>query len=281
MIGICVDSNSQMPASLAARFGIEVVALTVTIDGIDHLEGVDITDTEFYAAWEDGRTPTISTSQPSPGRFGVAYQQLADRGATEILSIHVAEAMSGTFNSARLAARTAPVPVTLVDSGTASFGITCCAWAAADAIALGASIDEAAEIASARSNKLGAAFIVGVPQLTERSGRATAAGVEAAAEHGIPVLSMSGSDIVVLDTVTTVDATVSAMVDYALGWTPSGSDGLRIAVGTSDSTSAGVSRALTVALAGNDALAEAVVQYTIGPSVGAHTGPGTAGLFVF
>jgi len=281
MIGICVDSNSQMPASLAARFGIEVVALTVTVDGIDHLEGVDITDTEFYAAWDDGRTPTISTSQPSPGRFSVAYRQLVDRGATEILSIHVAEAMSGTLNSARLAARTAPVPVTLVDSGTASFGITCSAWAAADAIALGATIDEAAEIAGARSNGLGAAFIVGVPQLTERSGRATGAGVEAAAEHGIPVLSMSGSDIVVLETVTTVDATVSAMVDYALGWTPSSSDGLRIAVGTSDSTSAAVSQALTDALAGNEALAEAVVQYTIGPSVGAHTGPGTAGLFVF
>ncbi len=281
MIGICVDSNSQLPASLAERFGVVVVPLTVSIDGIDHLEGVDLTSDAFYAAWTDGHAPTIATSQPSPGQFAAAYQGLADRGATEILSIHIADAMSGTLNSARLAAAASPVPVTLVDSGTASFGITCCAWAAAEAIEAGASISDAAAVAGARSAGLGAAFIVGVPELTERSGRAVGAGIEAAAVHGIPVLSMSGSNMAVLDTVTTVEDAVAAMVDYALGWPPSTADGLRIAVGTSDVTSVAISAALSGALAGHRALAEPVVRYTIGPSVGAHTGPGTAGLFVF
>jgi DegV family protein with EDD domain len=281
VIGICVDSNSQLPDSLAERFGIVVVPLTVTVDGVDHLEGVDITAEAFYGVWDQGHVPTISTSQPSPGRFAAAYQELVERGATEILSIHIAEAMSGTLNSARLAAQASRVPVTLVDSRTASFGITCCAWAAAEAIESGASLSEAAAIAGARSSGLGAAFIVGVPQLTERSGRAADAGVEAAAEHGIPVLSMSGSDIALLDTVATIDAAVSAMANYALRWTPSALDGLRIAIGTSDITSAPVSAALTAALSGSPALAEPVVQYSIGPSVGAHTGPSTAGLFVF
>ena len=281
MIGLCVDSNSQLPESLAARFGVVVVPLTVTIDGVDHLEGVDITTDEFYAAWDDGRAPTISTSQPSPGQFLSAYQQLVDRGATEILSIHLAEAMSGTLNSARNAAQLAGVPVTLVDSMTASFGISCCVWAAAEAVEAGASIDEAARIAGARSAALGASFIVGVPQLAEASGRASGAGVEEAARSGIPVLSMAGSDIAVLDTVATVDAAVAAMAGYALGWAPSSPDGLRVAVGTSDVSSGVVSAALTDALRGHPALAEPPVQYTIGPSVGAHTGPGTAGLFVF
>jgi DegV family protein with EDD domain len=281
MIGICVDSNSQLPDSLAERFGIVVVPLTVTVDGVESLEGVDITSAAFYGAWNGGHTPVISTSQPSPGLFSTAYQELADRGATQILSIHIADAMSGTLNAARLAAQASPVPVTLVDSRTASFGITCCAWAAAEAIESGASVREAAAIAGARSSGLGAAFIVGVPQLAERSGRATGAGVEAAAAHGIPVLSMSGSDIAVLETVTTIAAAVTAMTDYALGWTPTAADGLRIAIGTSDITSSPVSAALSAALAGHSALAEPVVQYTIGPSVGAHTGPGTSGLFVF
>lgn len=281
MIGLCVDSNSQLPTSLAERFGIVVVPLTVTIDGVDHLEGVDIASAEFYAAWDDGHTPTISTSQPSPGQFAIAYEQLVDRGATEILSMHIAEAMSGTLNSARMAVQSTTVPVRLVDSMTASFGISCCAWAAAVAVAAGASIDEAARIAEARSAALGSSFIVGVPRLTEQSGRAAGAGVEAAAHDGIPVLSMTGSDIAVLDTVTTVDAAVTAMAEYALGWTPSSPDGLRVAIGTSDASSSVVSAALTDALSGHRALAEAPVQYSIGPSVGAHTGPGTAGLFVF
>jgi fatty acid-binding protein DegV len=58
------------------------------------------------------------------------------------------------------------------------------------------------------------------------------------------------------------------------------SGGLRVAVGTSDATSAPVGRALTELLEHHGDVAD-VVQYRIGPSVGAHTGPGTAGLFVF
>lgn len=281
MIGIVVDSNSQLPDSLAERYGIEVVPLTVTVDGVDHLEGLDLTHRAFYAAWDDGKAPTITTSQPSPGRFVEAYQRLVERGCTEILSVHIAEAMSGTLNSARLAARMVDVPVRLVDSGTASFGISCCAWAAAESIVEGADVESAAVIAEERAGVLGATFIVGVPQLIARSGRADGAGVEAASNDGIPVLAMSGGNLAVLGTVATVEAAVAAMTEYALGWTPSSPDGLRVAIGTSDVTSASVSADLTEALQGHPALAEEPVQYTIGPSVGAHTGPGTSGLFVF
>ena len=70
------------------------------------------------------------------------------------------------------------------------------------------------------------------------------------------------------------------MVDDALAWSPSDADGLRIAIGTSDATSRPMSLALTDAVTGDPAVAD-VVQYRIGPSVGAHTGPGTSGLFVF
>jgi len=281
MIGIVVDSNSQLPDSLAERYGIEVVPLTVTVDGVEYLEGVDLTHQAFYAAWDGGKAPTITTSQPSPGQFVEAYERLIGRGCTEILSVHITEAMSGTLNSARLAAQMVDVPVRLVDSGTASFGISCCAWAAAEAIADGANVESAAVIAEKRAGALGTAFIVGAPQHIERSGRADRAGVVAASNDGIPVLSMSGGALAVLDTVTSVEAAVGAMTEYALGWTPSSPAGLRVAIGTSDITSASVSAELTDALRGHPALAEAPVQYAIGPSVGAHTGPGTSGLFVF
>ena len=165
MIGIVVDSNSQMPLDLAERFGIVVVALTVTVDGIERLEGVDLTADDFYASWTPDHEPKVETSQPSPGAFVAAYSALVDGGATEILSIHVAEAMSGTLNSARIAAGMVDVPVRLVDSGTASFGISCCVWAAAEAIAAGADIDEAATIAETRAAELHSNFMVGVPRL--------------------------------------------------------------------------------------------------------------------
>lgn len=278
MIGIAVDSNSQLPDSLAERFGIEVVPLTVTLDGVEYREGIDLTAAEFYSAFAEGRKPEVATSQPSPGQFIEAYQRLISAGATEILSVHITETMSGTLNSARLAEGSVPARVRLVDTGTASFGVSCCAWAAAEAIAAGADLDTAATIAEQRAAQLATVFIVGVPELAARSGRAD--GVDEAAREGIPVLTMTGGKLDVLTSVATIDDAVAAMRDFALAWPPSDEGGLRVAIGTSDESSRPVSAALTDAMRGSDLVAD-IVQYSIGPSVGAHTGPGTAGLFVF
>lgn len=280
MIGIVVDSNSQMPRELADRYGVEVVALLVTVDGVEYREGVDLDADTFYAAWNDGYVPEIATSQPSPGAFVEAYQHLADRGVDEILSIHVAESMSGTLNSARLGAQGVDVPVTLIDTGTASFGISCCAWAAAHAIEGGADLAAAAEIARSKAASLRTSFVVGVPSLVDRSGRGGDVEVEAAASAGVPVLAMTGSDLSVLTTTSNLDDAVHAMVDDALAWAPRSEAGLRIAVGTSDDSSRPLALAITELVAGSDDVA-VVLQYRIGPSIGAHTGPGTAGLFVF
>ena len=74
MIGLVTDSNAQLPDELVARYGVEVVPLTVTVDGVDHLEGVDLDADAFYAAFDaaEGPAPQVATSQPSPGRFAVA-----------------------------------------------------------------------------------------------------------------------------------------------------------------------------------------------------------------
>lgn len=269
-----------MPRELADRYGIEVVALPVTIDGIEYHEGVDLDADGFYAAWSGGHVPEVTTSQPSPGAFVEAYQRLADRGVDEILSIHVAESMSGTLNAARLGAQGVDVPVTLIDTGTASFGISCCAWAAAQTIEGGADLEAAADLARSRAASLRTSFVVGVPRLVDRSGRGGGVEVEAASSDGVPVLAMSGSDLSVLTTTSSLDDAVQVMVDDALGWTPSSEAGLRIAVGASDESSRPLAQAITELVTGNDLVAE-VMQYRIGPSIGAHTGPGTAGLFVF
>ena len=280
MIGIVVDSNSQMPDELARRHGIVVVPLTVTVDGTEYLEGLDLDADAFYRHWDDGAAPEVSTSQPSPGRFVEAYRRLVDDGVTEILSIHIAAAMSGTLNSARLAADQVDVPVELVDTGTASFGISCCAWAAAEAVAEGATAAEAADVARRRSTGLHSSFVVGVPRLMDRSGRADGVGVETASADGVAVLAMDGAEMSVLATVAELGAAVATMVADTVGRAPSGPEGLRVAIGTSDASSEPMSAALDEALSGDDRVHE-VVRYRIGPSVGAHTGPGTSGLFVF
>jgi DegV family protein with EDD domain len=275
MIGLCTDSNSQLPETLRERYGICVVPLTVTVDGEEHLEGVDLDADAFWERFRGGHSPEVATSQPSPGQFALAYEELVAAGATEILSIHIGAGVSGTINSARLAAHNAAVPVRLVDSRTASFGISCCVWAAAEALAGGATLDEAAAIAEQLAPRVGNVFVVGALDLLRAGGRAG----DTSALHGsgVPVLTFADGQVVPVARVEDAAAAVSAMADFVLGWDEGE---LNVAVGLADSDGAALSDALAEVLRLSPRVRE-VVAYRVGPSVGAHTGPGTAGAFMF
>jgi fatty acid kinase fatty acid binding subunit len=274
MIGLCTDSNAQLPRSLIDRYGVEVVPITVTIDGVDYAEGVDLDADMFYARFEGGATPQVSTAQPSPGRFADAYRRLADRGASEIISIHVSAAVSGTLNSARLAARDAPVNVHLVDSGTASFGIGCCVWEAAEALVEGATVREAIDVAQSLARSVGNVFVVGALDLVRQGGRLDPTG--APSNDGVPVLSLVDGKVSVIASASDLVAATIVMASYVRAW----GTGLKVAIGLADRAGAPLSDALTEALATADEVRE-LLSYRIGPSVGVHTGPGTAGAFFF
>lgn len=283
MIGIVTDSNSQLPDKLRARYGVEVVPLSVVIDGESFREGVDISADEFYARFES-RTPEVSTTLPSPGQFADAYARVAATGVTSILSIHIGSAISGTLNSARIAAEDSPVPVRLVDTGVASFGIACCVWEAAESVLDGASIDEAAELAERLAASVGNVFVVRALDLARAGGR-LASNVEVRDPQSFPVLSMVQGEIRAVGTAHDVDEAVTAMADYVLlSSRGGGRDGqgehLRVAVGVADAGASPLSTALHDALSGHP-LVKDIVEYRIGPSVGVHTGPGTAGAFFY
>jgi DegV family protein with EDD domain len=276
-IGIVTDSSSQITPELVARFDVEVVPLTVTIDGDDHAEGVDLDADGFYARFDDGATPVVTTSQPSPGLFAAAYARLADRGCTEIVSIHIAAAMSGTVGSAALAAASASVPVHVIDTASASFGVSACVWAAGAAIADGVDAAGVAERIEALVPLIGTAFMIGVPMLTERGGRAAGLDLDG---DGIAVLAMSGGQLELLERVSTVADTIDVMAGYAAGWVERVGRPVTVGIGVADAPSRRLATRLAAALRGLPGLSE-VVEYRVGPSVGAHTGPGTFGLFVF
>lgn len=271
-IGIVTDSNSQIPADLVHRYGVEVVPLTIVIDGVEHAEGVDLTVDDFYGRFTDG-TPEVSTSQPSPGLFAEAYERLAAAGVDEILSVHVTEGLSGTLNSARLAQDNSPVPVHLVDTGTGSFGVTCCLWEAAEAIAGGADLEEAAAVAESTAGTVGNVFVVQALELARRGGRID---VDTQGADGIPVVTAKGVDIEVVGMAHDLDEAVAIMSDFALGW----GDDLRVAVGVADAAAAPMSEAMASRLDGHANVRD-LVHYRVGPSVGVHTGPGTAGGFFY
>ena len=262
MIGLCTDSSAQLPAHLATRFGIEVVPLTVTIDGVDHLEGVDLDVDDFYARFDGGHHPQLATSEPSPGQFAVAYEDLTARGCTSILSVHVTPAVSGALNPARLAARSIDVPVRVIDSGTGGFAIGCCVWAAGEAIGHGASLEEAAAAAER------AAVTVGNTVLLH--------GSEANLEQPYTVLSFHRGGAQVIGRFTHAADAINGMTGNVVASGPR----LRIGVGHADAYSLPLADAIEAGV-GEAANVLEVVRYRIGPSMGALTGPGAVGCVIF
>jgi hypothetical protein len=142
-VAICTDSSALFPVGALDRLGITVVPIAITLDGEPFDAREDAID-DFYARLSEGARAT--TSQPSPGEFLEAYARIEADGATEVLSIHLDARVSGTLASAVLAAREAPLPVSVVDTRTVSFGVGVCVRAAAEAIASGASVRDAAAI---------------------------------------------------------------------------------------------------------------------------------------
>ncbi|MGH9166062.1 MAG: DegV family protein [Acidimicrobiales bacterium] len=272
MIGLCTDSNAQLPAGLAERYRVEVVPLTVTIDGGAFLEGVDLDADGFYARLSQGPPPTVTTAAPSPGRFVAAYQALAERGASEILSVHIGSSISGTLNAARVAAQASPVPVQLVDTGTASFAVACCVWEAGEALAAGATRAEAAAVAEAVAGRTDNVFVVKALDLARAGGRLGAAADTGMSDDAIPVLRLVDGSYQPVALVRSIDEAAEAMAACVLA----GGTRLRVGISVADAAAAPLWQALERRLVGASEVAE-LVRYRVGPSVGVHTGPGTAG----
>lgn len=270
MIGFCTDSNAQLPPELVERYGVEVVPLTVTVDGRAYLEGVDLDADGFFARYEEGASPVVSTAAPGPGQFAEAYRRLAARGCDEILSVHIGSSVSGTFAAARLAAHQADVPVRLVDTGTASFGVACCLWEAAEAVVAGATLEEAATVAEAVAGRIGTVFMVGALGIARAGGRLDASVRD---EVGaIPVLTLADGQFRPIGVASDPDEAATVMAEHILA------AGVRLRVGltVADRGAEPLWRALEARLAGAEQVVD-LVHYRAGPSVAAHTGPGTCG----
>lgn len=167
-VAIVTDSAASVPPELAREVGLEIVPVGIQIDNQFFREGIDITPEEFYSQLE--RKGNITTSQPAPGDFLAVYNRLVGK-AEEIISIHITSKQSGTVQLAQLLKEYIPIPVTVVDSESASMGQGFLALAAARAALLGKSREEILEIIKRLKEKI--TVFVAVPTLKylARSGK--------------------------------------------------------------------------------------------------------------
>ena len=169
-VAIVTDSTSYLPADLVAEHGIRVVPLQVVIGGTAYDEGAEATATtvaEALRSW----TP-VTTSRPAPAAFLDAYEQAAKDGCDGIVSIHLSADISGTHESATLAARDSPVPTLVVDSRSLGMGLGFAVLSAAEAAASGtATLDEIVAVAAKRAAASMAVFYVDTLEHLRRGGR--------------------------------------------------------------------------------------------------------------
>ncbi|MDX9865270.1 MAG: DegV family protein [Anaerolineaceae bacterium] len=133
---IVTDHGMDLTDSQREGLDLHLVPLQIELDGKTYKSGKDVTPEMFYELLQNAEgMPT--TSQPTPSDFADLYRRLAEKDP-DILSVHMSAGLSGTYNSARLAAEMVPeANVTLVDTKTLSCP---CGWqvqAAAQAIKAG------------------------------------------------------------------------------------------------------------------------------------------------
>jgi len=103
-ISIVTDSTSDLPRNVYKGYDLSVVPLSVVFGGKAYLDdGMDIKEDDFYKMMKSS-TEMPKAAQPTPGDFLNIYSKLIQQ-SKEIISIHISRKLSGTINSAELAAR--------------------------------------------------------------------------------------------------------------------------------------------------------------------------------
>jgi DegV family protein with EDD domain len=150
MIKIVSDSSADLPIDLIKKYDIKLVPLTVTIEGQNYLEKVDLTPEEFFTKmFSSNELP--KTSQPSPASFAEAFSHFGTN--TEILCFTISSGLSGTYQSACIGKDLSGAKVTVFDTLAGSLGHGLQIIRAAELAQQGHTVDEiVADLTEYREN---------------------------------------------------------------------------------------------------------------------------------
>ena len=170
MIALVTDSTCDLPAEIIEKYSIEIVPLTVHFEDDTYYDKIDLENEEFFSMMESAEV-LPSTSQPSVGLFIDKYQDLADK-YDEIISIHISSALSGTIESARLAAaQTEDIKVEIINSKSTTTGLGFLVLLAAKMIEEGKNIEDIKSTLEKEREKLTIYFTVSELTYLEKGGR--------------------------------------------------------------------------------------------------------------
>lgn len=275
-VAVVTDSTADLPPELVAELGIRVVPLRVLLGSRTAVDGVDVTPQEVTNALR--AKVVVTTSRPTPGEFARAYRCALDAGAERIVSVHLAAALSGTWESATLAAQDFPHGVVrVVDSRSTAMALGFAVLAAAQHARGGADAAEVQGVATQTVDRTRSFFYVDSLEYLRRGGRiGTATALLATSLSVKPLLQMVEGRIVALEKVRTSSKAIARLVQLTIE--AAGEGPVDLAVHHLDAAM----RAHSVAEQIRAAVPQLGELYVseLGAVVGAHLGPGVIGTVV-
>jgi DegV family protein with EDD domain len=274
---IVVDSTADFPDAQDHYPNWRVVPLYVNFGTESYKDGVDLTAAQFYERLRTSpELPT--TSQPTPGDFLAAYEEL---GSYErILSIHIAAKLSGTFQSAgTAAAQLGNGRVRTIDSESASVATAMLATAVQRRLERGTTDEEVDALVERYVREHGLLFTVDTLEFLARGGRIGRAKAFAGQLMNVkPILSIRDGEVIPVKRVRGNRKAFQEFVDAVKEQTED-VPGLRIGIAHADAPE----RMVEIEKMVRDLRPQATIEMEtmLGAVIGAHAGPGTVGFFWF
>jgi DegV family protein with EDD domain len=279
-VALVTDSTAMLPADVVEGRGIRVVPLQVVIGATSYDEGVDPAATPETIASALREWTPVSTSRPTPAIFAEAYERARAEGAEEVLSVHLSGEMSGTYESAQLAARDASLPVRAVDTRQLGMATGLAVLQAADVLDRGGSAEEAAGAALACADATTSLFYVDTLEYLRRGGRIGAAAALLGSALAVkPLLEIVDGRIATREKVRTAGRALNRLEELAVGAAEDRQVDVAVAHLASPDRAEQLAERLGTRL--EDALAGREVSVgEVGAVIGAHVGPGMVAVVV-
>ncbi len=272
MIHVITDSSSDLPDDLARRSGIDIVPLTIRFGDEEFVDRRDLTTRAFWEKLVDSRD-LPETAAPSAGAFEERYRSAHAAGATGIAVLTISAQLSGTYQSAVIAAERFGdrIPVRVIDSQSVGMGLGLPVLTAARIAASGASL---AQVADAAIDAVASTHVVAALDTLEflhRGGRIGGAQAFFGSLLNIkPLITLDGGVVVPLGRVRTRSKAIAALEQRIAALGPS------VRAAALFHANAPDVEALAARLQSH--VADAVIITLLGAVVGTHTGPGTVGI---
>lgn len=194
-IHIITDSASDIKAS--ERENLTVIPLTITFGETEYQDGVTLTHKQFYEKLIESDTLPV-TSQIPPFLFEEAMKKAVAQGE-DVIAITLSGKLSGTWQSAMIAAENFPDSVYVVDSENVSIGEHILVEYALRLIDLGLSASEIVEKLNLLKKRIRIVALLDTLEYLKKGGRISGAAALAGSILSIkPVIAIQNGEVVVL-----------------------------------------------------------------------------------